>query len=146
MQSAYRINNTQAVYEMAGKVSNNPSATVQQKATANFYLGKMAFDNRDYDAALSAFNKVVQINTGEEAAEARYLIANIAYLRRDLSAAENLANRAIQENSAFPYWVAKSMILLSDTYADMGDLFNARAVLEAIVENYDGDQTLLNEA
>jgi len=116
-----------------------------QKATANFYLGKMAFDNKDYQSALPAFQQVIQFSDDEEAAEARYLIARIYYERRNLTEAENWCNRAIQENSAYPDWVARSMILLSDTYADMGDLFNARAVLEALIENYNGDPQIVSE-
>jgi tetratricopeptide (TPR) repeat protein len=146
MQSAYRINNSQAVFEMARKVANNPSSSLEQKATANFYLGKMAYDNKDYDSAMSAFTQVVQITDQEEAAEARYLIASIHYLRRDLTTAERFANQAIRDNSGYAYWVAKTMLLLADVYADLGDLFNARAVLEALLEGYDGDAQIINEA
>lgn len=146
MQSAYRINNTAAVTQMAAKVANNPSANLNQRSIANFYLGKIAFDNKDYDEALAAFDQVVRLIDSEEAAEARYLMAEIYYLKRNLPSAEQACNQAIQDNSAYPYWIAKSMILLSDVYADMGDLFDARAVLEALIENYNGDQGLIQEA
>ena len=146
MQSAYRINNPTAVTQMASKVANNPSANLNQRSIANFYLGKIAYDNKDYDAALAAFDQVIRLIDSEEAAEARYLIAEIYYFKRNLSAAEGACNQAIQDNSAYPFWIAKSMILLSDVYADMGDLFDARAVLEALIENYDGDQGLIQEA
>ncbi|MCB0704244.1 MAG: tetratricopeptide repeat protein [Saprospiraceae bacterium] len=147
LQSAYRINNTQAVYEMANKVSSNPNATQSQKAKANFYLGKVAYDNKDYGSAQIAFNQVSQYGGGVEAAEARYLLARIAYLKRDLVLAEDLANKAIQGNAGYDDWVARALILLSDVYADSGDLFNAKAVLEAVLDGYKGqDQTILTEA
>jgi len=146
MQSAYRINDYQAVLTMANKINNNPTATLEQKSRANFYLGKLAFDNRDYDSALSAFGQVTRFNTGEEAAESRFLIADIYYLRRDLPQAEAWCDDAIQKNSAYPYWTAKCFLLLSDIYADQGNLFNARAVLESLIENYKGDQAIINEA
>ena len=38
------------------------------------------------------------------------------------------------------------MLLLSDILASKGDLFNARAVLEAMLEGYDGDPSLIAEA
>jgi hypothetical protein len=53
---------------------------------------------------------------------------------------------ANKESSSFPYWVAKSVILLSDIFAEQNDLFNAKAALEALIENYDGDQELINIA
>ncbi|HQU59859.1 MAG TPA: tetratricopeptide repeat protein, partial [Saprospiraceae bacterium] len=59
LRSAYRIGRTQAVVEQARKVASNPSATTLQVATANFYLGKIAYDQKDYDNALTAFNEVI---------------------------------------------------------------------------------------
>lgn len=146
LRSAYRTNNTQAVFTLAGKVANSPNATQLQKATANFYLGKIAFDRRDYDGALTSFNSVVQSSDNEQTAEARYLIAYIYYLKRDLARARQLTLNANKESSAYPYWVAKSVILLSDILAEQGDLYNARAALEALLENYREDQELITIA
>ena len=146
LRSAYRTNNTQAVYTLAGKVANSPNASQLQKATANFYLGKIAFDRRDYDGALTSLNSVVQNSDNEQTAEARYLIAYIYYLKRDLTRARELTLNANKESSAYPYWVAKSVILLSDILAEQGDLYNARAALEALLENYKEDQELITIA
>ena len=146
LRSAYRINDASAVYSLASKVANSPSATQQQQATANFYLGKMAFDQDDYANALPAFEEVVKLSDNEQTAEARYLIANIYYLRRDLATAQQLCINANRESSGYPYWVAKSVILLSDILAEKNDLYNARAALEALLENYNEDPALVNEA
>lgn len=146
MRSAYRIGNTQAVLSLSRKVANNASATAAHKATSNFYIGKISFDQRDYDNALSALNEVVRLSDNEQTAEARYLIANIYYLKRDLAKSQELCINANKESSAYPYWVAKSVILLSDIFADKGDLYNARAALEALLENYDEDPELVNIA
>jgi tetratricopeptide (TPR) repeat protein len=146
LRSAYRNGNSRAVYELASKVSNHPRATTLQIATANFYTGKMAFDQKDYDNALAAFNKVIQFSDNEQTAEARYLTAYIYYLRRDLERAQEITINANKESSGYPYWVANSIILLSDILAEKGDLYNARAALEALLENYNEDQDLINIA
>ena len=67
-------------------------------------------------------------------------------MRRDLETAQNLCINANKESSGYPYWVAKSVILLSDVLAEKGDLYNARAALEALLENYNEDQELVNIA
>ncbi len=146
LRSAYRIGNTEAVYNLAGKVANNSNATQLQKATANFYLGKVAFDRRDYTNALSAFNYVIANSDNEQTAEARYLKASIYYQQRDLDKAQSLCISANKESSGYPYWVAKSVILLSDILAEKGDLYNARAALEALLENYNEDPELVQIA
>jgi len=53
---------------------------------------------------------------------------------------------ANRESSGYPYWVAKSVILLSDILRDKRDLYNARAALEALLENYNEDQEIVTEA
>ena len=146
LRSAYRSNRPNEINAMARKVVNNPRASDYQKATANFYIGKFAMDKKNYDEALSAFNQVTRLSDDEQTAEARYNIAYIYYLRRDLEIAKQLCINANKESSNYQYWVAKSVILLSDILAEQGDLFNARAALEGLVENYKEDQELINIA
>ncbi len=146
LRSAYRIGNTQAVYDLAGRVANSGNATQAQKATANFYLGKIAFDRREYANALKALNETIRMSDNEQTAEARYLKAAIYYQQRDLNTAQQLTMEANKESSAYPYWVAKSVMLLSDILRDKNDLYNARAALEALLENYNEDQQLVAEA
>ncbi len=146
MRSAYRIGNSQAVYSLANKVSANPNATELQRATANFYIGKIAYDRSDYTAALSAFNETIRLSDNEQTAEARYLRAMIYYQRRDLARAKELTLAANRESSGYPYWVAKSVILLSDIFVEEGDLYNGRAALEALLENFNEDPEVVAEA
>ncbi len=146
MRSAYRINNTQAVAVMSQKVSQNPAATDEQKATAFFYIGKLRMDEKNYDKALSAFNEVIRMSNDEQTAEARYLVAYIYYVQRDLDVAQQLCLNANRESAGYNYWIAKSVILLADILAEKGDLFNAQAALEGLIENYDEDEELVNIA
>jgi len=146
MRSAYRANLSNEVYDISKTVAENPLASQTQVATANFYYGKISFDRKDYANALSAFNQVITLSDNEQTAEARYLVAYIYYLQRDLDKAEEITINANRESSSYPYWVAKSVILLSDIFAEKGDLLNAQAVLEALLENYDGDSDLVQTA
>ena len=43
--------------------------------------------------------------------------------------AQELCIQANQESSAYPFWVAKSVLLLAEVFAEKGDLYNARAAL-----------------
>ncbi len=146
LRSAYRTNRNDAVYTLARKVATNPNASQLQIATANFYLGKMAYDRQDYENALTAFQEVERMSDNEQTAEARYLIAYIYYLRRNLEKAQEICINSNKESSAYPFWVAKGVLLLSDILREKGDLYNAQAVLEALLENYQEDPALVNEA
>jgi len=146
LRSAYRAGNTDAVFQRAQQVAQSPRASSAQKATASFYLGKLSYDNNNLQAALPALQKVVELSDNEQTAEARYLIADIYYRQRDLETAQTLLLEANQESSAYPFWVARSVLLLSDVMREKGDLYNARAALEALLENYNEDQELVREA
>ena len=146
LQSAYRINDMQATADYAAKVAGNRNATAAQQTIANFYLGKIAYDAGDYPKAVPYFNVVIENSDDERTAEARYLRADAIYKQGDLDRAQTLALEANRESSGYPYWVAKIVILLSDVLRDKDDLYNARAALEALLENYDEDPELVAEA
>ncbi|MFQ5446824.1 MAG: tetratricopeptide repeat protein [Saprospiraceae bacterium] len=137
MRAAYRLGDEAAVQSSARKVANNPSASEEQVATAEFYLGKIAFDKEDYPLAMQSFRQVIQHSDNEQTAEARYLVARIHYQNRDLNKAKQQCLDNNNENSGYPYWVGKSLLLLSDVFAEQGDLFSAKTVLEALIENYE---------
>lgn len=146
LRAAYRLNDVRATEDYARKVANNPSAPQEQKITANFYLGKIAYDRNDYATATTAFDQVIAGSDNEQTAEARYLRTNIVYINRDLASAREMALQANRESSGYPYWVAKTVILLSDILKDQGEIYNARAALEALLENYTDDQAIVAEA
>ena len=146
LRSAYRLNDVRATEDYARKVANNPAAPQDQKITANFYLGKIAYDRNDFPTATAAFDQVIATSDDEQTAEARYLRTNIVYIQRDLPRAREMALQANRESSGYPYWVAKTVILLSDILKDQGEIYNARAALEALLENYTEDPAIVAEA
>lgn len=146
LQCAYRIHDENAVKSMAIKIANNPNATDGQKAIAFFYQGKLAFDNKNYDVATKALNKVTRLSDTEETAEARYLIAYIYYVRRELDIASAICEKATSESQGYDYWIAKSLILYADILTEQGNYTNARAALETVIENFQDDDSLLKEA
>lgn len=146
LESAYRIHDEKAVKAMAEKIANNPNADKLQKAGAYFYSGKVAFDNKNYDAATTAFNKVTRMSDNVQTAEARYLIAYIYYIRRELDIASSICQKATTESQGHDYWIAKSLILYADILTEQGNYTSAQAALEAVIENFQDDPKLLKEA
>ncbi|MEL6391419.1 MAG: tetratricopeptide repeat protein, partial [Bacteroidota bacterium] len=146
LRSAYRSNNTLGVETYSRKVANNPNATQQQATDANFYLGKIAYDRGQPDQALRYFEQVIANSNDEQTAEARFLKCKIFYERNDLDQAQALCIEANRESSGYPYWVAKTVILLSDVLRAKNDYRNSRAALQALLDNYNEDAELVAEA
>ncbi|HZV68046.1 MAG TPA: tetratricopeptide repeat protein [Saprospiraceae bacterium] len=145
LRSAFKLKKADDVYSMAAKIIAHPKATDDIRALAHYYSATLAIANESYAKAIESFNAIIRINSAELAAEARYQIAFI-YSISEVEIAAKLAEEAARANVGYPFWVAKSLILLSDIKLRQGDLLNARAILEAIIENFQGDETIMKEA
>jgi tetratricopeptide (TPR) repeat protein len=127
-------------------VALSPLASDPIRGEALFYWAKAALENKDFETAQEQFARVITLSQNEQAAEARYRVAWIAYLQGNLDEAVKRCHEANEGNASYPYWIAKSLILLSDISVDKKDLFNAKAPLEAVIENFQGDENILREA
>lgn len=147
MRSAYYSNNMAQVPTAADKMLKDPRATAADKAEAYYFLGKVQLASKSYAKAKEYFAKNIELSGDDVfAAEARYQIAYMTYMERDLTKAQEMCFKTNKEIPNHPYWLVKSFILLSDIYAEQNNLFQAKATLESIVNNYRGDDALLNEA
>lgn len=149
LESAYKSgNNSVAVNEYANKVNASPLASAEQYAIANFYIGKIAFDKGDYSRAYPALQSVAENANSAIMPEAYHLMAQILYRQKKYSDAEDLiTNTANKASAGYDDWIARNLILLSDVFLDQGNRNSASAALEAVLENYRGnDQAIMNLA
>lgn len=142
MESAYQTKDQQLLLDYAGKVNESPIATTDERAVSLFYIGKMAYNTKNEDQALAAFSKVSQMVNDAKAAESKYLLSKIYFDQSKLDLAEKQCNFNNETSLNYPYWVAKSILLLSDIYILKDDLINARAAIEAVIENFGDDEEL----
>lgn len=146
LRSAFRLSNDDSVTKYANIIISTTDAPKEELSAAHYYLAKVAFRKKDYDTALKSFETTAGMSNNNQAAESRYMIAEIYYLKGDRNKAEAQCNAANKLNGQYPYWIARSLLLLSDIYYDRNDLFNARAAIEAVLENFKEDEGLLQTA
>ena len=147
MRSAFYAGDFQALPPIAERFMQNSRATSQDHAEANYFMGKAYLSQKNYSAALAAFNKNIDLSGDDvRSAESRYWRAFITYENRKLDKAMEWCFQNNKEIPNHPYWLVKSFILLADIYAEKDNLFQAKATLQSIVDNYEGDQELLDEA
>lgn len=142
-QTPFKNSSLTADFFFGSAIDSVPSTP---KSREQFERVQLAIRQKDFDAAIQTIQSILQTGEEEEKAEARFLLAEAFYYKRDLVQAEKTCEQCIQENGDFPFWIAKCFILLSDIYADQGNPFSARAVLELLIENYSGDENLIKEA
>jgi len=147
MRSAHRAGKLSQAAGYAQTLLNNSLANTGNKALAHFIIGKSRFENKEYGTAAQSFNSSINlVGDNVNAAEARYLLARIPYIRGDYDEAEEKAREVLSQSAAYPEYVARSLILLSDISLQRGDLIGARAALEAVIDNFKGDPTIIKEA
>ena len=144
MRSAFLINKNDACKTYAEKLITSESATEEDLAEANFYLGKINFAENNFEQAQAQL-KIAAKSTNERAAESKFLLANIAYKNEKNEAAEKLCFEVINQTPAYENWIGKSLLLLSDVYVAEKQFFQARATLETMKESLK-DVSLLQQA
>lgn len=143
LRAAYQTNNSVAVSEYANKINTSGQASRDQMAIANFYVGKVAYDKNDYARAYPALEMASQNATSEIMPEAYHLQAQILYKQKKYTQAEDLISQANKASAGYDDWIAKNLILISDVYSEQGDKNSATAALEAVLENYKGNDTTI---
>lgn len=146
LQCAYRLNRPNEVYRLGDQVVKNPRTSQVQQATAYFFMGKVAFDQSNYDKALEGFNQAIKLNDNLQAAESRYLIAQIYFNKNEYDLSATLAEQGIKDNSAYPTWTAKCGILLADVKTIKKEYHIAEAILQQIIDNYPDLPEIVQEA
>lgn len=146
MRSAFRLSKDNELITYASQVSQNPLSSSTEKSTALYYLGKTYYKKGQLSQARNNLQRVSDMSSNNQAAEARYLIGKSYFDQGDLATAEKQIEKANNKNKAYPFWIAKNLLLMSDIFIKKNDLLNARAAVEAVIENFKDDATLTQEA
>jgi TolA-binding protein len=113
---------------------------------ANLIIAKSNLNLEAPAEAMTYFDKVIEAGTKSQAAEALYLKSRILYNQDQLDSSETVIFQVVEKFRGEANWVAKSLILLSDIYVSRGDLFQAKATLHSVIDNYNGGGDVLTQA
>ena len=108
---------------------------------AYIILARSEFELGNYAKSKSTFEKVSKMSFSDEGAEAKYFLAYLTFLDEDFLKSEQLIF-ALADDYTSDYFIARAFILLSDIYVAQNNLFQAKATLESIIDNHEGDNLL----
>lgn len=134
MRCNYFLNNFTDAKMYADRVISNPSTPDEIRNTAYLWRGRISKQNDQYDAAIIDYKEVLK-RGGVDAAEAKYGIAFCLYSKGEFKKAETEIFQLIEKYSGFEEWKYRGFLLLADTYIGLKDYFQARATINAILEN-----------
>lgn len=146
MRCYYKIGEFGDAKMYADKVIINTSTPEEIRTTAYLWRGRISKINQEYDAAIVDFKEVIKrIGSSESAAESKYGIAFCLFKKGEFKKTETELFQLIEKYSGYAEWKYRAFLLLADSYIGMKDYFQARATVNAILENV-SEQWVIDEA
>lgn len=146
MRCNYQLNNYQGAISNAIIALESDKANAKLKDEANLIIAKSNLQLNNYSESKMYLDKVIATSIPSQAAEALYLKARILFNEDQLDESETIIFKVVEGYRSEAQWVAKSLILLSDIYVTRGDLFQAKATLQAVIDNYKGGGEVMIQA
>ncbi len=146
LRTSVKLQKTDDIIAYADLLLNSPSAKDADLQEAHYEKAKAHYSKGNKESAFQAYNRVTEMPVSEKAVEAKYMAAKILFEQADYKNSLDTCFRLKNKYSSYEYWVAKTFILMADNYYAQGNTFQAKATLESIVQNYEGDETVLTEA
>ncbi|MFC5284862.1 tetratricopeptide repeat protein [Pedobacter alpinus] len=127
-------------------VKNYEKSSEEDRNKAGLYAGKAYLLLADTTKARKEFEGVVKATKSVAGAEALYNVAEIQYFKKDYKTSQKTCFQLINDMPSYDYWGAKSFLLLADNYMALKDKVQAIATLKSIIDNYEGDDEILETA
>lgn len=146
--AAYYGKNYANAIVCADKLYSYPASGADDKRHAQYIKAKSCLATSDRAGAFEILKSLSKETSYPEGAEAAYLLIADSYDSGDFTSVENQVYAFAESGSGQDYWLAKSFILLGDSFVENGDLAQAKATFESVRDGYksqgDGDDVLDN--
>ena len=146
MRSAFKGRMYDKAVSYAQALAEDHRADGALKQEASYVLAKSHMAQSHRDEALAILWTLSADTSTAYGAEAAYMLILDAYDRGDFQDVENKVYAFSDSASGQTYWLAKSFVVLGDSFVDRGELKQAMATFESIKEGYaagaDGDDVL----
>ena len=147
MEAMVAVGSAEEVVAAADWVVAAEDVTPQIVREAEFAKAKALLQLGKRNPAVAIFSRLSADVTTPEGAESAYIIIETAFQYGSFEKAEELVYEFADRKTPHAYWLAKSFLLLGDVYVSRGDLFQARATYQSIVDGYStGDDGIVEVA
>lgn len=140
LRSANTMNNTQEVIRIANQLISNDKTSPEIRNEAYLYRAKAYLKTADTTKAIADLSKIASDTRNIYGAEAQYLLAQIYFDQKKYKQAENQVQSFIKMGTPHPYWMARALLVLADSYVAQNDQFSAKQYLESLKANYTGTE------
>ena len=142
MRSAFGAREWADAIEAAREVEGAFKADTALQREARYVQAKSLLSRSRRSEAFALFEQLSREPATNEGAEAAYLLIQDRFDRADFAAVQDKVYAFAEKAGGQSYWLAKAFIVLGDTFAEQGNMSQARATFESIQSGYTptGDQ------
>lgn len=124
------------IVAVADYVAAHKEANAELVRKARFEKAKALEKSGKRNPAVAIYSALSEDVSNVEGAESAYRIIETAFKYGSFEKAESLVYEFADKNTPHAYWLAKAFLLLGDVYTSRGDLFQARATYQSVVDGY----------
>ncbi len=136
MYSYYYGNKPQLAIDAASELMAAQEAQAEDAVMAEYITAKCCIVLARRDEALPLLQKLADDKFTPQGAEAAYLLIQDRYAAGMFEEVENMVYAFADAKSPQTYWLARSFIVLGDSFVDRGDLEQAEATFASLLEEY----------
>ena len=141
MRSAFNGHDWANAVKNADVLFNDSRSDDDLKIEAKYVKAKSYLASSRRDAAMEILKELSAAPGTEYGAEAAYLLIVDSYDRGEFVDVENKVYAFADSGSEQTYWLAKSFVVLGDSFMERGEVKQARATFESVKEGYSSDDS-----
>lgn len=136
-----KLDNYHEVTRAVDQLLENKNLSPETITEAHYLRGKAYQQVREVDKAMKDYAIIAKDTRSVYGAEAQFLMAQAYYSWKSYDKAEAQVKEFMQMTTPHQYWLARALIILSDTYYAKDDKFQARQYVESLKANYKGNES-----
>lgn len=136
MECSYKLEDYDAAIAKGNELWLMQDIGQSRKNLVNYIVGMSLYEKKDYTSALPRLRECAKKDRNEMGAEAAYHVVLANYNLGNLDETEEQVFYISDNFSTYSYYVAMSFVTLSDVYVAKGNVFQAKATLHSIIDNY----------
>ena len=136
MRSAYRGHDWENALKNAGKVAADSRSSSAVRTEADYIMAKSYLASSRRDEAFVILEKLAADVSGAYGAESAYMLIHDCYDRGEFEKVEERVYAFADAESPQTYWLAKSFIVLGDSFMEREEMEQAKATFESVRDGY----------
>lgn len=147
LRSSIELQDNVGIVTAFERIQATPTMSKDIQDLALFSGAKAYYQQGNIQTAQSMFEDCIQrLDMSSNKAESAWHLAKITYDDGRFDEAKEASKGVISSYGSYSYWVVKAYILIGDCWIGLENYNEAILTLESIVNNYQGDQGLIDEA